>query len=170
MPSQTIRKFIYAAAAAVLVSGIAQAGSSGWVRVAPAGGAFSAAMPETPEDSAQPIREGSLSTTMHTYKTASEGCVYAVSYLDLPVAIPARQALEGIRNGNVEGGRLVSERDFTMNGNPAKSVSFEKNGLTFYNQIILVNTRIYQVMFVMASGEPTPESAGSFYRSFQLLN
>ena len=58
MISQTIRRFNFAAAAAVLIAGGLQAatiGTGGWIRVTPLGGSFSVSMPGVPEHKTSPL-------------------------------------------------------------------------------------------------------------------
>ena len=174
MISQTIRKFTFAAAAAVLLAGGAHAatiGSTGWTQVAPAGASFSAMMPGVPEHTATPIATLVGTVTMHTYFVDAGRYTYAVFIGDYPSA-PAniRQTLDAVRDGNSRGGRVVDEKDFTFNGHPGRSITIEKNGALLYNRIFMVNNRLYQVMFGMNKSDDVPESANTFITSFRLVD
>ena len=89
MISQTIRKFSFAAAAAVVIAGGLQAatiGTDGWSRVAPLGGGFSVSMPGVPEHKTSPLNSSGVTSTMHTYLVDTGRYAYGVFYNDLPFA------------------------------------------------------------------------------------
>ena len=102
MISQTIRRFNFAAAAAVLIAGGLQAatiGTGGWIRVTPLGGSFSVSMPGVPEHKTSPLYSKGGSSTLHSYQLDSGRYIYAVFCNDLP-SFPAnlRETLDNMRN------------------------------------------------------------------------
>ena len=174
MISQTIRKFTFAAAAAVILAGgvhAATIGSLGWMQVTPVGAGFTAQMPGFAEHTATPVATAMGNITMHTYMVDSGRFTYAVFTGDFPYA-PAnvRQTLDGVRDGNARGGRVVEEREFTFEGHTGRSVTIEKDGALIFNRIFMVNNRLYQVMFGMRKSDDVPESANKFITSFRLSN
>ena len=174
MFSQTIQKFTFAAAAAVILAGGIQAatiGPNGWIRVAPGGANFSALMPGTPEHTTTPVETELGTILMHSYMVDSGRYSYAVFIGDFPVT-PAnlRETLERVRDGNARGGRVVDDKEFTFNGHVGKSVTIEKNGSLLFNRIFMVDNRLYQVMFGMSKTADVPESANTFITSFRLAD
>ena len=75
--------------------------------------------------------------------------------------------LANVCDGNARGGRVVDDKDFTINGNPGKAVTIEKDGVYVFNRIVLVRNRLYQVMFSMEKSDDVPESANTFIKSFR---
>ena len=172
MLSKTIRNFSFAAAAAiVLASGIqaASIGTTGWTRVSPSGWRFSALMPVAPEYSTSPVNTVLGTITMHSYQALSGNYLYQVSIGDYPI-VPSnpRATLDGVRDGVVKNGRLLEEKEVSVNGYPGRTVKIEKDNWTIYDRFFLVKNRLYQVMFVMPKSNLTPAAATVFLNSFQL--
>jgi len=174
MISQTIRKHVFAAAAAVILAGGVQAatiGAWGWMQVTPPGASFSALMPGAPEHTSTPVATPAGNIQMHSYMVDSGRYTYAVFIGDLPFTpLSVRQTLDNVRDGNARGGRVVEEKDFTFNGHPGRSVTIEKEGAYLFNRIFMVNNRVYQVMFGMRKSDEVPESANKFITSFRLVD
>ena len=175
MISQTVRKFTFAAAAAFLMTASIQAGSIGslgWTQVAPLGGHFTVAMPGAAQHTTTPINtNGQFVTTMHTYMMDATNCSYSVMYGDIASASSnPGSMLEAVRNGNARGGRVLDDKDFTIDGYPGKAVTIEKDGMMVYNRIVIVGDRVFQVMFAMNKSDEIPASANTFIKSFRLTN
>ena len=157
-----------AAALCVLISGCAHAADG--QRLAPAGAGFSIMMPGTPKADDQQVPTAAGQITMHSYSMDMNGAGYVVMYADYPMAMDPKTGLAGVRNGEVGTGKLVSEKDFTVSGSPAKKIVVTTaDGHTMVSEMVLVGKRLYQVIYVTNDAKNAENASNGFMTSFQLV-
>lgn len=133
-------------------------------------GGFSVLMPGTPMYKTRVLDTNVGQIIAHYFMLESQDGTYMVMYNDFPMQPSDSHAmLSAVRNGNAQGGKLIAERDISVDGYPGKLVQVEKGEYTVINAIFLVDQRLYQVMFSRPKTEALPAEAAEFFRSFKLI-
>jgi hypothetical protein len=140
-----------------LVLGAAQAQENlpaGWRVITSKEGRFTVALPGTPTQTKQRVWTAAASLDVHLFvlDTKQDGA-YVVSYCDLPAdeVKPGseQQRLDLARDGAVSNarGKLRSEKEITLNGNPGREIEIEADkGQRVLLRMIVVKQRLYQTM------------------------
>lgn len=128
------------------------------------------------EPTTQNQKAGDLNLTITIYEKGTSG--FAVIFSDMTAetvkAAPAKKLLEGGEKGLVDNFKAKviksGESVFKANGKeyPAREILAEKDALTLRIQIILVDTRLYQVFVVGPKEVTTGKEADDFFKSFEL--
>ncbi|HXG91981.1 MAG TPA: hypothetical protein VNN73_06370 [Blastocatellia bacterium] len=136
-------------------------------------GAFSIKMPGQPVYKSRVLRTETGSVTAHSYVTETDGGRYAymVMYGDLnfdPARVGESVIIDRVRDGCAKGvnGRVVAEKNISVNGYPGKIIRVEAANYVGINKIVLVGRRVYQIGFGMAKGIAFPSDVVAFLDSF----
>jgi hypothetical protein len=160
---------------ALLLAGTADASAQAWSEYRPAGAGFRIEMPGTPEVKRTNVVSLDRTEVMLTRAQASVGpAAYVISWVDLAKgALPADaagQVLQTVRDGNVAGNPLKSDRPLTVaGGHPAREYVYDRgDGTIGVSRIIVVGGRLYNVAVNMAGGTADRPLTRRFIDSFQL--
>lgn len=91
-------------------------------------------------------------------------------------AFDAKAALEGGVNGALanSGGKLISQKNIQLDGHPGREISFNGSSagrsFTAYARLYVVDTTVYQTMFLGPSGSHPGADLNKFFDSFKLLD
>jgi hypothetical protein len=147
-----------------------------WKEFSSAEGAFSILMPGQPALSNQTVKTAAGDMELHQYMVELRRRAYGVIYSDLPPLFlqqpdAARLLLDAGRDGAVSQvkGRLVSEDIIHIGLNPGRELNVEFAKGTIRTRIYLINTRLYQVIAVVPSGQEqkASEDTVKFLDSFR---
>ena len=144
-------------------------------------GRFRATFPGSPKEQvvkvpAPPV--GEIET--HILVVEKGGLIYAVAYNDLPkVVVDAdpKATLEGGVQGavkKIEGGKLIAERDITVDGNPGKEFEASMAGPkgvagVYRSRIVMAKPRLYQVIHAGPKDAVMSDAGAAFLKSFQVV-
>jgi hypothetical protein len=77
--------------------------------------------------------------------------------------------LQTVRDGNVAGNQLTSDRALTVDGHPAREYVYDRgDGMIGVSRIIVVGGRLYNVAVNMAGGTADRPLTRRFIDSFKL--
>lgn len=120
----------------------------------------------------QPTRAGPIDA--HVFNAETDQMGFLVSYADHAAevvrAAKPRAQLAAARDGVVgKAGKLLSERELSLQGKPGLEFKFEKDGVVATERAFLVGRRLYQVMALGPPGDTHDRAAKIFLDSFQLV-
>lgn len=151
--------------------------AQGWKPFTSKPGGFSILMPGSPryEKRSLPSAAGQLSLNNFTASANGGATAYVVSYTDYPAAIVAKgnpeKMLAGARDGQLKNlqATTTSDKAITMGGNPGRDVQFKNaKGFTGRCKLVLVKSRLYQVLALTTNGSATTADFSRFIDSFKL--
>lgn len=158
-----------------------EANPASWKEYSSTEGRFSVLFPGTPNVETQTINAGGdqLKMYMHSLRTFA---VYGVLYADYPIHVNdanrAKQVLDSMVKVAVEEGKaeLLNVVDISVGGHPGRLLRERLPGGNILTlKMILVGSRMYQVIFNMPEVETTPDQrkayeqfASKFLDSFKL--
>lgn len=140
-------------------------------------GRYSVTFPGTPKEEKSKVEVGGSDVIIVRQGVDLGDVYYTVAYNDYKPGVldpDPKKVLEGVRNGNIGEGQLLTEDEkrttFGPKKLPMREFTFVKDKLYFRNLIILDGDRLYQVMIVATSEKAltTPE-AKKMYESFKLV-
>ena len=139
-----------------------------------AAGGFSALFPGVVREQVktQSARTGTIDT--HVFNAETEEMGFLVSYADhapeVVKAVGPRAQLVAAREAVVgTKGRLLTERELTLQGKPGIEFRFAKDGVVATERAFWVGRRLYQVMALGSPGETHDRAATIFLDSFKLV-
>jgi hypothetical protein len=147
-----------------------------WQEFSSAECAFSILMPGQPALSNQTVKTAAGDMKLHEYMVELRRGAYGVIYSDLPPLFlqqpdAARRLLDAGRDGAVSQvkGKLVSEDIIHIGLNPGRELKVDFAKGTIRTRIYLINTRLYQVIAVVPSGQEqkASEDTAKFLDSFR---
>jgi len=126
----------------------------------------------TEQSKTQPSRAGPIEA--HLFNAETDEMGFLVSYADhAPEVVKAakpKAQLAAARDGVVgKDGKLLAERELSLEGKPGIEFKFEKDGMVATERAFLVGRRLYQVMALGPPGESRERAAKIFLDSFQLV-
>jgi hypothetical protein len=152
-----------------------------WQQFTSAEGAFSVALPNQPEkkvESAEFPIVGKID--FHMFMAMDSENVFVVGYADLSAAMKDKPQsfLDGFRKGVMEGGRkgmlesvkgrLISEKDLTLDGHPGKEYLIESSiGITTA-RFFFTGRRFYQALALNVAKNADSPAATAFFSSFNV--
>jgi flagellar basal body-associated protein FliL len=153
--------------------------TGGWKALSPAGAGFSVDLPGTPKEqkSSQSTAAGNIDIYFYQLTTNSGAMLYQVGYNDYPEGLiqagAEGQLLDAAMQGGVKAvnGKVVSEKNLTLNGFPGKEAKVSVTSPTtgeFIIRIFLVENRMYQLMSGGTSGKIDQTGMDRFLKSFKL--
>jgi hypothetical protein len=150
---------------------IASSVTTGWQPFASYEGRFSVMMPEAPDysDVKRDLGFGQTTFRLFHVRTATES--YVVTYHDFPASLDRKSVLNGVRDGAVNAGTILSESDTALDGQSAKLITAAKpDGTVFACAFFFAGSRMYVMMYMHTNGDPTKDLVNgmAFIRSFQL--
>ena len=79
--------------------------------------------------------------------------------------------LQGAKNGSLKSanGKLVSEKDITLDGNPGLEYDMESQAFHAHTRVFLVNSRLVQLISLAPTGKPLSASTAQIFNSLKLL-
>jgi hypothetical protein len=154
-----------------------------WQRFTSSEGRFSVLFPGEPEQSQQPLNDGTSSeSTLYIFRVerSQELVVYLVAYLD--IALPSEGASANLKETALDSGQqgflkgsgatLVSASKTSLGGHPGKDFKFQKAG-SFVGRarFFLVENRLYQIVAIadVKTERSLEKSIDGFIKSFQPL-
>ena len=137
----------------------------GWQLLSPAGGRFSILMPIGKIE-----RDLTRDPKTPSFVVKRNRTVFLVAYFDIPPEALGRESelLNAATKTQYEGFKLVSRRDFGLNGNPGIEINYSSvysAEIKLVTRCILANDMIY-ILTVIAE---SPERSNMFFDSFRLL-
>ncbi len=134
---------------------------------------FSVEFPEEPnirKDSVQ--AEGNLLRITEYVSFSKSGVQYSITCNDFPVAKmlnSKNDILNLLKNGATPrvGGEIQQIEEFELEDNHGVSYIEKSNQFTIYNQILLVDQKLFQ-MYVSGMNHDAGEEAEKFYKSFKV--
>jgi hypothetical protein len=146
-----------------------------WAEYKPDGIGYRVEMPGAPKIQSRdvPSAVGPIKTTMAFVERGRTG--FIVSYNDYPAeavkATPREQLLDAIRNGQVGSHKLRGEEKITINGQPARHLVIDTaQGQVVVSRLVMVEARLFQVIYLGPKGSEDGDDAKRFLASFQLVN
>jgi hypothetical protein len=117
---------------------------------------------------------GELKVSVATY-AGSDGNTYMVSFTDFPDAATRKEnhktLLDGIREGLIKGSGKVTgekEREFGPDKHPGREIVVEKGKQRIKLQVIIRDSRVYQVAVIGTPEFVGGKEATKFLESFEL--
>jgi hypothetical protein len=166
-----------ALALAVLTAGAALA--QAWQPYSNEAGKFSVEFPGKPrfEKRTVPSAAGPLPLNNFTVSANGGATAYIVSYTDYPAAITGnadpQKMLIGARDGQLKNLDATASSDtvIDVNGSPGRDIQFKSTkGYTGRTKLVLVKSRLYQVLALTTNGTGKPADFARFVNSFKLTN
>jgi len=168
-----MRAFVVLAVATV--SFAAPALAQEWIEYKPAGVGYRVVMPEAPKLTAQdvPTAVGPIKATLAIVERANTA--FIVGHNDYPPqAIAGRsmdEVLDGIVQGQVGRNRLREKQSITISERPARfAIIDDAQGQVIVSRAVMVETRLFQAIYVGPKGSETGEDAQRFLNSFALVD
>ncbi|WP_052672210.1 CHAT domain-containing protein [Aliterella atlantica] len=146
--------------------------SAKWQEFSTQEGGFSVLLPGKPQQETKPIEPGS--GTLNNFFVDLKYGTYGVSYADFPNAsnqLDPKQVddlLNSVRDSAVGKGKLLTDRNITLDGYKGKEIEYVSAGLTYKTRIYWVKQRLYQQIVVLANPKLAANS-DRFFNSFKLL-
>jgi hypothetical protein len=152
--------------------------SDAWIRYDWPADGYSVLMPRQPQRQSQSAMGSSISIAV--CDLGPQGAYFVATTRQPPLrpdqVFDAEAALEGGVNGAVNGmnGELLSKKTINMGGHPGREFTFRgKKGnqsLTGHSRLYVVNTVIYQTMFLGTDDVDPGADLTRFFDSFKLLS
>lgn len=142
--------------------------SDGWVGFAPSGGGFAVSMPGFPHEEVRTIQTQVGPSVLHSYTYSNDTEAYCVMYNDYPAYGNPEAILNGVRDGEIGSGRLITENNLTIAGYPGKRITGVIAGKVFASEFFIVGRRLYQVMYMSSSPVQSVIDAPQYLDSFRL--
>jgi len=160
--------------AVVTVSLAAPALAQDWIEHKPDGVGYRVEMPGTPKITSQdvPTAVGTIKTTIATIDRTA--IAYMASHNDYPPQVVAgrqpEEVLDGIVRGQVGQHTLREEQKVTISQRPARHVVIDTaQGQVIVIRAVLVETRLFQVLYVGPKGSEAGADPKRFLESFALV-
>jgi hypothetical protein len=147
-------------------------------------GRFSVVLPDSsfprPEKSAQKVSTEVGEITLYLYTSdKSDGSAFIVSYNDYPEHAFVKEIdmmMDDIREGALRnmGAKLESQKDFTFNGHPARSIDFSVSSEGYNGfgrlQYFIAKPRLYQMILLTSERQSLEQDAVKrSFASFKLV-
>lgn len=163
-----MRAFALLPALVLLVVGGIAAAQPGWTRYSYADARFSVTMARAPTIATAP--GASAPTTTYTVEGGNETVILATNFgRELPDVTAAFNAAEAGRK--VDGGAVLSRRDFTFQGAPAMDLVFRTpSGMLIADRLIYRQGWLYQLMISPNADASLPAWGQQFFDSFRFVN
>lgn len=154
-------------------------GVTGWLDYSAPSGAYTVKLPGTPrlQNQVQPSANGIVTINMAVVDLGDDTGAYSVAYNDLPIQGMARSDMRKVLDGSVNGltasmnVTVESSRDFDEYGGMVREVAFggttRGQAMIGNCRIILVNDRLFQLMWLGPQGDPPTQDLQGFFSSFQ---
>ena len=148
-----------------------------WQSYANAAGKFSVEFPGKPtfEKRTVPSAAGPLPLNNFTVSANAGATAYIVSFTDYPAAITGnadpQKMLIGARDGQLKNldATATSDKIVSVNGAPGRDVQFKSTkGYTGRCKLVLLQSRLYQVLALTTNGSGKPADFARFVDSFKL--
>jgi hypothetical protein len=147
----------------------------GWHTLEAREGAFSVSLPGVATEEDKPMKSATGgSFTSHSYNVkASKEAAYGCSWWEDPTFKDrtAEQILDNARESGLSGvnGRLLSEKQLTVQGHPARDIRAVARGKAAYdNRLVLVGNRLYTLLVLDVSGKHDDKNVEKFFNSLVL--
>lgn len=139
-------------------------------------GGFNVAMPGPPTLEERSIGQGSNAMQLHSLTfTQGDDVTYTVCWNDYPeeVLLPGGddRVFDGVRDALVDAEtQLEKELNIEVDGHPARQLLIHKPvpGITIEQRLILVRSRLYQLLAAYPRGQAPTADLRSFFESFAL--
>ncbi len=138
-------------------------------------GRFSVLLPDEPERKLQKVDTPIGTLYFIMYSAGSEQIDFLVGYVDYPPTMfenaDIEKMLDGARDGAVRNvnGILENEKVLDFHGNPGRELEIKvPEEATIKTRIILIGTRLYQVMAVGESKRVLNKNCPQFFGSFKV--
>jgi hypothetical protein len=154
--------------------------ASEWKKFSSMEGKFSVWFPGNPERTNITDSASGFDLSMPSYFVwANRQTEYSVNYCDYPEEVIRRlgkftpqQQFDFSQSDVVKvgGGKIVYQKDITIEGYPARDFEFVTGGKANYSgrvRLILLNGRLYQLIVIFLTANPHPKDWDIFFNSFQ---
>jgi hypothetical protein len=138
-------------------------------------GRFSILLPGEPERMVQKVDTPFGALELIMYQAGSKKIGFMVGYADYPQKMfesaDIEKMLDDARDGAVQNiqGKLIDEKVLDFHGNPGRELEIKvPNKATIKSRIILIGTRLYQVMVVSESKSALRKNCPKFFESFKV--
>ena len=178
-----------------MVAGLTIAGcsKSGWQDFNSAEGKYSVQFPGKPEDESVTYRPG---PQVHAHMVKLPKATFLVAFIDLPpgIQLDYREAIQGMTW--LVGGRVTTERDWTIDGNTGKEIEMSITDTPFFpvgwvaiagnkgkqvelpvnkmkagfasSRMVVINNRLYQIVVIGETATFDDPDVKRFFDSFKL--
>jgi hypothetical protein len=170
-----MRLFTRLAVIAAFSAAAAPAAAQNWVEHKPDGVGYRVEMPAAPRVSQRdvPTQIGPIKTTMALVDRGT--IAFIVSHNDYPAeavkTVPKETMLDNISKGQVGAHKLRSQESITIGGQPARHLVIDTaQGQVLVSRLVMVEARLFQVIYVGPKGSEESDDAKRFVASFQLVN
>ena len=165
---------VIAVLAIMAVSGVAPAFAQDWAEYKPAGAGYRVEMPGAPKITVKdaPTAIGPIKTTLAIIERGT--VAFIVGHNDYPpqaiAGRPLDEVLDGIVQGQVGRNTLRDKQTITISERPGRAAIIDTpQGQVIVSRAVMVETRLYQAIYVGPKGSETGEDAKRFLDSFALV-
>ena len=151
--------------------------ASKWQEFTTKAGGFSILLPNKPKESTKDLGTEAGAGNLYSFFVELKDVTYGVSYADFP-DLPSNfspqqinELLVSVRKGVVDKGKLLKERNISLNGYLGKEIEFlDVDGLTYKTRIYLVKQRVYQEVAVFKNPKLLlSQDTDKFLNSFKII-
>jgi hypothetical protein len=142
-------------------------------------GGFRLKMPAAPKEQTQKIQTPIGPIDLHMYLIDKGDMAYLATYSDYPEEVAKqdpKQLLDGVVDGSIKNskGELITSKDINIGGFPGREYDYNipiPGGQTGIgrSRVYLVNTRLYQIVYIGAKAKGIPKAADDYLKSFELI-
>lgn len=165
--------FVIAVASVAVLSAGNRAAAQNWIMYAPSGVGYSIELPGQPKVSVNDVGTDAGTAKLTQAIFESGDTAYVASHIDYAPSIIASRSIDGhldaARDGQVKGGRLVSEDRIVVSGHRARHVVIAKQRYVVVVRSTLVGRRLFQIVYVGRPGTETGPGAQRFLNSFKIV-
>jgi hypothetical protein len=109
--------------------------------------------------------------TLHNFVVEGRDTAYLASYAELPPGgFDYAKGVQGV--ADAQGGKILTQSDFTVDGNTGKSYEIEiskpKAGFAA-GRMVVIDGRLYQLLVVGSKIRATDPDVNKFFESFKLI-
>lgn len=148
-----------------------------WKQFLCTAGRFSIWFPGNPELTNVTTSVSGGDISMHCFFVWNRQTEYAVNFSEDPINLKKfkpEQTFDICQAGVAkELGKIVYQKDMTIEGYPARDFEYNVVGKVNYSgrtRLILVNDHLYQLVFIFLPVNPRPTDRDTFFDSFRLQN
>ena len=109
---------------------------------------------------------------LHVFTVRAEAEAYGLSYSDYSPGSDWEKVVDAERDSLVGplGGKVLSEKRVSLDGNPGKWVKFSGKDWSGQLELYFVGQRLYFLQAIAAPGSERPQNFAKFLNSFRLLS
>ncbi|MGB9179899.1 MAG: hypothetical protein WCB68_11695 [Pyrinomonadaceae bacterium] len=143
-----------------------------WSMFSSPAGRFQILVPAKPEESTESANSSVGPYTVHLFTSKSENAIYIFGWTDYDPTFNfgVRAELNANRDNFLKGvsGKLLSESNITLDGNPGIEFTAEGPNAFFKSRVYIIGKRPFQLIVAVPTGRNDDEGMKRFLASFKL--